>query len=283
MGPSLLLPLVLVPLIGAGGPDPSLERAARGLVLERAARADAALATLERTLSPGLDASRRAAGQVVAGDEAPSAELQAAAEEVASAEGAAEAAGRAVRALEGARLTLGVAAPIQLELAQGEVGSVAAQLDATAPAADAFAEMRVRAEGLVGGLESVLAALDDGALAEARSGVTAVRADHDAIAAWEVDLATLPVWLDTTDAMIAAVEAIVTATEAGDREAALDAAEEFAALAGDAGSADRALRIAIGEGGSAVAAAPLARLADLLRKVADARAQVASIVRTVGQ
>jgi hypothetical protein len=280
---ALLLTLILVPVIGAGGPDPSLAQAAQGLVLERAARADMALATLERALSPGLDAGRRAAARVVAGNEAPSTDLRTAAAEVGSAAGAAEAAGRAVRALEGARRSLGAGEPIHAELASGEVGSVAAQLEASAPAADAFAEMRTRAEGLVGGLEAVLAALDREALDEARTGVAAVRADHDALAAWEVDLVTLPVWLDTTDAMIGAVEAIVAATEAGDREAALEAADEFAALAEDAAPADRALRIAIGEGGSAMTAAPLGRLADLLRTVADARAQVASIVQTVGR
>ncbi len=283
LGPAVLLTLILVPLIGAGGPDPSLERAARQLVLARAAQADAALAALERALSPGLEAGRRGAALVVAGDDSPSAELRSAAEEVASAEDEAVVARRAVRALEGARRSLGAGEPISLQLESGEVGSVAAQLDASAPAGDAFAEMRRRAEGLVGRLESVLAALADGTMDEARAGVAGVRSDHDALAAWEVDLVTLPVWLDTTDAMIGAVEAILAATEAGDGEAALEAADDFAALATEAAPADRALRIAIGEGGSAVTGAPLSRLADMLRNVADARAQVASIVQTVGR
>jgi hypothetical protein len=282
-GVAALLTLILVPLIGEGGPDPSTERAARGLVLERAADADAALATLERALSPGLDAARRGAALVVTGHADPSTELRTAAAEIASAESNAVAARRAVRALEGARQALGAGDPVRLELAAGEVESVAAQLESSAPAADAFAEMRVRAERLVGRLEEVLAALDAGALVGARTGLAAVRADHDALAAWEVELVTLPVWLDTTDAMIGAVEAIVEATAAGDPAAALDAADEFAALAEDAAPADRALRIAIGEGGSAVTAAPLGRLADVLRNVASARLQVASIVQTVGR
>lgn len=282
-GVAVLLTLILVPLIGEGGPDPSTERAARGLVLERAAEADAALATLERALSPGLDAARRGAALVVTGDVDPSTELLTAAAEIASAESMAVAARRAVRALEGARLALGAGDPVRLELAAGEVESVAAQLESSAPAADAFAEMRARAEGLVGRLEEVLTALEEGALDGARTGLAAVRADHDALAAWEVELLTLPVWVDTTDAMIGAVEAIVETTAAGDSAAALDAADEFAALAEDAAPADRALRIAIGEGGSAVTAAPLARLADVLRNVASARLQVASIVQTVGR
>jgi hypothetical protein len=98
-----------------------------------------------------------------------------------------------------------------------------------------------------------------------------------------VELATLPVWLDTTAAMIGALEAIVAATESGDVAGARAAAEDFAAASQDAGPADRALRIAIGEGGSAVTAAPLGRLADVLRDVSSARLEVASIVQTVGR
>ena len=180
-------------------------------------------------------------------------------------------------------MAAGLGESVQLEVAAGEVGSVAAQLESTAPAADAFAAMRRRAEGLVSRLEQALEALEEGELERARTEVAAVRADHDVLAAWAVELVTLPVWLDTTDAMIGAVEAIVEATDAGDRPAALDAAAEFAALAEDAAAADRALRIAIGEGGSLLAGTPLGRLADLLRNVASARLEVASIVQTVGR
>ncbi len=281
--PAVVLVLVLVPLLGGGGPDPSVMRAAAALVLERANAADQALTGLERALAPGLDAARRGAAQVVTGEEDPGPELRAAAVEVAAADAAAVAAREAVRTLEGARLAYGQGDPVQLEVPAGEVSTLAAQLESTAPAADAFAGMRRRAEGLVGRLEDVLVALDGGSLDEARAELAAVRADHDALAAWPVELATLPVWLDTTDAMIGVMEAIVDATAAGDEDAALDAAGEFAALAEEAAPADRALRIAIGEGGSAVTAAPLGRLADLLRAVAQTRAQVASIVQTVGR
>ncbi|HET9417512.1 MAG TPA: hypothetical protein VFP30_08240 [Candidatus Limnocylindria bacterium] len=281
--PAALLALVLVPLLGSGGPDPAVERAARALVLERAAAADAALAAVEAALSPGLDAARRGAALVVSGEEEPAAQLETAAGEIASAEDAVEEARRAVDALEGARRALGEAEAIRLEVAPGEVGSVAAQLDSAGPAANAFTRMRALAEGLVARLETALAALEDGALEDGRSALAAVRSDHDTLAAWEVELVTLPVWLDTTDAMIGAVEAILVATESGDTDAARAAAEDFAAAAEDAGPADRALRIAIGEGGSAVTAAPLGRLAELLREVSSARLEVASIVQTVGR
>ncbi|MGZ8564050.1 MAG: hypothetical protein ACXWWU_10585, partial [Candidatus Limnocylindria bacterium] len=57
--PGLLAGLVgivaLVPLGGAGGPDPSVALAARALVAERAAVADQALLELERAVQPALD------------------------------------------------------------------------------------------------------------------------------------------------------------------------------------------------------------------------------------
>jgi hypothetical protein len=285
IGTRLLVPAVvailLVPLIGQGGPDPSVAIGARRLVVERAEEADAALAALERAVAPGLDAARRGSAMVVTGTEAPGAELRAAASALTSASGAAGQADAAVRRLEGARRAAGVGSPVALAASPAEVESIAAQLEGTAGAADAFAAMRRRAEGLLAGLDGALAALDSGSLAEARDLVARARADHDAVAGGDVELVTLPIWIETSDAMIAAVETIIAATEGGDEDAAVQAANEFASLAEDAAPADRALRIAIGEGGNAVTAAPMGRLADLLREVAETRLVVASILRTV--
>jgi len=280
LGPAVAT-LVLVPALGQGGPDPALAIESRRLVVERAGDADAALAALETALAPALEAARQGTAMVVTGGEPPGSQLQAAATELASAEAAAVEADAAVDALEGARSAVGSGSAIELAVAPGDIGSIAAQLEGTAAVADAFAGMRVRAEGLVAGLERSFAALDDGSLDEARDLVARARADHDALAAWEVELVTLPVWIETTDAMIGAVETIVEATASGDEDAALEAADAFAGLAEEAAPADRALRIAISEGGSAVTAAPMSRLADLLREVADTRLEVASILRTV--
>jgi hypothetical protein len=275
--------LAVIPLVGAGGPEPSAAIAARQLVLDRADAADAALHALEEAIAPGLDAARRGSARVVSGDDAPGAELRAAAATLATADGAAGAARRAVDALEGARRIVGAGTVITLDVARGEIGSIAAQVEGSAAAADAFAAMRRRAERLVLGLERALAALEAGSLADARDLVAVARDDHDALAAWEVELVTLPVWIDTTDAMIGSMETIIEATEAGDEASAAEAAQEFAALAEEASPADRALRIALGEGGSAVTSAPLGRLADLLREVALTRLEVASIVQAVGR
>ena len=104
-------------------------------------------------------------------------------------------------------------------------------------------------------------ALDRGDVEEATELTSAARTDHDALVAWETDIPTLPVWIETTDAMIGAVEGILAATRAGDAAAASEAAAAFAALADDAATADRALRITLSEGGASLTAAPLGRLA----------------------
>jgi hypothetical protein len=109
------------------------------------------------------------------------------------------------------------------------------------------------------------------------------RADHEAIAAWEVDLVTLPVWVAASGALVDAAEDLVLATADGDAQAAAEAADAFATQREGAASADRALRIAMGEGGTAVTAAPLGRLADLLRRIAETRAAVAEILQSVSR
>jgi hypothetical protein len=152
-----------------------------------------------------------------------------------------------------------------------DLASIAGQLSATAAAGDAFVETRQRAQAVAGELETALAALDAGDLDAAAGAVREARADHDAVAAWDVGAVTLPVWIGTTDAMIGAVERIVDATRHGDAEAAQAAADDFAALGDDGVMADRALRIAIGEAGSSVSATPLGRLAGVLAEIDQLR------------
>jgi hypothetical protein len=271
----------LVPLLGAGGPDPGIDVAARRLVVDRAEAADDALAELERAVAPGLDAGRHGAALVVSGQQEPGAELRLAASLLADAAVTEPDARGAVRSLAGALRAVGASSVPTLDLDPGALDSIAAQLGRTADAADAFAEMRRRAEGLVDTMEEALVALEQGDVTRARLRVGSARADHAALAAWDVDLSTLPVWMETTGEMIATVDDLVEATAVGDESAALAAADAFLALAEEAAPADRALRIAIGEGGAAVTAAPLARLADLLREVAETRGEVASILQTV--
>ncbi len=274
--------VLLVPLLGGGGPDPGLAHAGRALVMTRADEAHRALERLEAALQPALAAARSGAAAVVAGDDAPGEDLALGAEELRKAAPSQRAAHAAIAALEAARRALDPdAAGLELDLGPGDVSSIAAQLDGTVTAADHFVAMRLRAERLPATLDRAIAALEAGDIDAAEARIDAGRADLDALQAWEVDFATLPVWIDTTDAMVGALERVVAATRAGDRGAASQAAADFAGQRDEAAAADRALRIAIGEGGAAVTATPLGRLAEVLRAVESTRLQVASIVQTV--
>lgn len=276
--------VALVPLLGAGGPDPSASIAARRLVAERAEAADAALHDLELAIAPGLDSARSGAAHVASGDEPPGSELVAAAELLATADPASVRAAETVATLEGARRAIGhPGEPLEPPADPGEVASIAAQLAGTAAAADEVAAMRLRADRVLVGLADALSALGTGQLAAAKAHLSGARADHEALAAWEIELVTLPVWLGTADALLGAGESILAATVAGDADAAAAAAREVEELSGEAAAADRALRIAMGEAASAVTAAPLSRLADLLRRTAETRVTVASIMHSVGR
>jgi hypothetical protein len=270
--------VVLVACFAGRSPDPAVELAARALVAERAAATVDALDALEAAMDPGLAAARSGAARVVAGDAPPGPTLLDAARLLREAETDAATVRRAAAALDGAiRGWRPDADGFTAAIERGELGSIASQLQASAPAADEFAGMRLRAERTIATIEDALAALDAGDLDGADRLVGDARTDHDALSAWENELLTLPIWIETTDAMIGDVEAIVAAIRAGDGAAASAAAEAFVAHAAEGDTADRALRIAMSEGGSGVTAAPLARLASTLDAVGRMRAQATAI------
>ena len=286
--PAVLAGLVgivaLVPLAGSGGPDPSAAIAARALVVERAVAAEEALLALERAIQPALDLARVGSARVVNGESAPGEPLASAGAMLVEVEPLGIEAAARLRALQGARRAI---EPLETNLDPpapgGELASIGAQLEGAAPAADRFASMRLRAERVLAGLAEVVDALAAGDSAAADATLDEVRSDHDAVAAWEVDLVTLPVWIEASGALIDAAEALVAASARGDAEAVAAAADDFERQREGAASADRALRIAMGEGGAAVTAAPLGRLADLLRRTAAARAEVAEILQSVSR
>lgn len=277
--PSLLIGTVaavfVVVIVGAGGPGPETAVVADRLVAERAAAADSALTALADRLAPAVDAAREGGTRVVAGEEPPGPALIQAAELVTAASDAAIAARAACTDLAAAlRARAPDAAPLPPCPDPAELASVAGQLGSTASAGDSFADLRRRAEHVTVALDASLEALADGDVEAAASAAGEARADHDAVAALEPKPVTLPVWIETTDEMIGAVEGVIEATRAGDRAAAEEAAADFAALADAGTTADRALRIAIGEGGSAVTGTALERLAAFLGGVEDLRAAV---------
>lgn len=275
--------LSLALILGPIAADPSVAIAAEHLLRERATAAVSAIDALRAALQPGLEAARHAAADVVSGDEPPGTPISEAAALIAGAEESIVPARHAVAELDSARLAWHPDAPVTPQpVAAGELASIAAQLEAAGPPAEEFAGLSARATGLPGVLEEVFVALERGDVERAAELTAGARANHDAVVGWETDLPTLPVWIETTDAMIGAVERILDATRAGDAAAARDAAGEFAALADDAATADRALRIALSEGGAALTAAPLERLAVALRSIEDARAAAAAVAADLG-
>ena len=278
-GLSVTLSAVICATALSDSAGPARMVAADRLVADRAASADAALERLERALAPALEAARRGAARTVTGDESPSEPFATAAEAVEAARDGAATAAEAIGRLDAARrVRQPGAAPIGAPVAPDGLPSLAAQLRATGVAADAFAVLRADADRVTEELERALSALADGDLDAAEGAAREARRAHDAVASWESPPASLPVWLDTTGAMIGAMERIVTATRAGDAAAARGAAEAFTALGEDAATADRALRIAVSEGGSALTGTALGRLAGHADAVASARAAVADIL-----
>ena len=282
--PAVMVAALLAAALGAGAARPEIEIGARRLVLERAARVDETLARLSTALEPAFDAARAGAARVVAGDEAPGVVLAGAADLIASAEDEAADARRAVAAMEEARRAWNPdGEPVAPATERGELGSIAAQLEGSSAAADEFVSMRRRAVAIPGMLADALRALEARDVAEARTLVDDARESHGIVAAWEIGLVTLPIWVETTDEMIGAVERILDATERGDDGAASKAAAEFSALSAEGATADRALRIAMGEGGSAVTATPLGRLAAVLSSIGELRTTLTSIRETMGR
>ena len=276
--------LGLVAVVGPQAPDPAIAIGAQRLLRLRAADATEALDALTAAIQPGLDEARRAAAAVLTGDDPPGTQLVAAGNTIAAADPEATAALSAWAGLNSARLAARPGVPPFAEpMPDGELASVGEQLGATAGAADAFVAMRRDAVELPAALESAVSALERGDLDAAEMIAARARAAHDVAAGWEGAPLSLPLWLETTDAMISAVEDIVAATRAGDAAAATAAGEAFAALADEAATADRALRIALSEGGAALTAAPLERLAAALGGIADARATAASLTEAQGR
>ncbi len=270
--------VLLAVALGQRMPDPAVATASRELVMERSDAALVALAELETEVTAALDLARSASARVLTGETSPTAQIEEAARSALMAEERVVATRRAISALAAAESARNPAGRLPPQpVAAGELASAAGQLQASVEKVEAFVVIRQRASDVPTMLERVLTALADGTPDAARESVGTARADHAAVVAWESDLPTLPVWIETTDAMIGAVEAMVNAVDAGDSAAASHAADEFAALGADGAQADRALRIALGEGGSALLAAPLSRLATVLDAIGETRSAISAL------
>ena len=268
----------LAALIAPRQADPGAAIAAERIVRERAEAAVVALDDLRAAIEPGLEAARSGAAGVLTDEGDPGPRLREAGELIAAAEVQAPRARRAVAALDGARRawrpgSQAIAAPVEV----GELASIGSQVGASASAADAFADRRRRSLAIPASLEDAVAALEARDVEAAPGGGGRARAAPPPLAARGAPPPTLPVWVETSDAMITAVEELVAATRAGDVAAAQAAADAFAALSDDGETADRALRIALSEGASTLMAAPLERLAAVLGDLDASRTEIGGL------
>jgi hypothetical protein len=126
-------------------------------------------------------------------------------------------------------------------------------------------------------LSDALAALDDDRAEAALNFLAGASAPLELLRAWPDPPVTLALWLTTTDGLLEAVRAMASATLADDPAAAAKAAADYQRAAEAARGADVSLALALSEGGAAVTAIPLRRLADGLADVAALREAIATI------
>ena len=263
----------------SGIADPPRAHDVAGQTRAAATLTDDALVRMGDELTAALADARRGSAATLTGDASPAEPFLAAADRLSAGAATADEASSAIKRLAGmvAAASPGVARPA-LAFDGRELEGIAAQLRAVASAAEEFAERRRTADATIEALGRAVAALDGDRLPDAFTALAEARASLDVIRAWDVQLATLPVWIDTTAALIDAAEQLGRAAERGDEAAIAAAAETYRLAAEEGHQADLALGIAIAEGASAVAAAPLQRLTDALRDVAESRAAVASVL-----
>jgi hypothetical protein len=258
--------------------DPVRVAALRALATEQATRADGALRDVEDLLNAGLREASRGQSAVLGGTDDPAAIMEQAA---LSAEAAAAHTELARAALAELAWTLRIlepeAPPPAISSEPADLVDLAARWRTTGPPLAAEADLRRAAESTLGALESALAALDRddpaaalAALADAEASLDLVRDSVDGVT-------TLPFWIATVDGLLDAATDIALAAQAGDAEAMAAARAAYEAAADEAGRADQALAIALGEAAAGITGPPSAVSAEILREVAAARAALAAL------
>jgi hypothetical protein len=270
----VLLAIVVAP----GAPRPEVAIVASSSVADAADRAIDAIDRLEAELGPAVDAARSGSARVVAGDQDPAEPLAAAAEMIVAASPAAGDLREALGDLERARAALDPREqPLPRPPDGDQLASIAGQLDEAGAAGAGFAETRRRAEAVSDALLDALDAAAEGDPDEAHQQLLLGLVTVDELRGWEDDAPALSVWIDTVDAMIRAMQRLVDAVRAGDAEEAEAARAAFADAAEGSTEADRALRIGLGESGSAVTAVPVGRLADALGTLGELEIAVRAV------
>jgi hypothetical protein len=259
----------------AADPPTAADRVA---TLQAAAlNADRRLEDLVTQLEAAIDAARRGTSLIQVGEVDPGPAFDDAAAATRIAEEAAGEAARATAALDGVLLAVEPAyGPLPPGL-DSSLAGVADQLVASGEAGGPFVERRLAARATVEALADALEAMDgddpETALADLDRADTLLAT----VAEWPLPPAVLPVWLETTGAMLDAARDIAEATIARDRDAAAAAVEAYRVAAEEARRADTALAISISESGSSLASTPMRRLAGALAAALAQRDAVLAI------
>ncbi len=275
--------LVVAVLFGAAPadpatPDPVRQAALRRVAAAQAAAADAALRDGQDLMDDGMLEAGRGQAAVLSGTENPADSVDLAALLF---EQAATPIDHAQTALAELAWTLRIldpdASPPSLALDGSDLNDIGAQWRATGPPLSAAADLRRAAEATLTALGDALAALARGdataaleSIADAETALETVRASADA-------LPTLPVWIATVEALIAATTDIATAVLAGDATGLAEAQVAYEAAAATATRADQALAIALGETAASITAPASASSAAALREVAATRAAISAL------
>ncbi len=269
--------ILVAAVLGGGAADPSESLRADELVGERSSAALEALDALISALSPALEAARDGSASALQGDAPPGASLLTAADLLQGATDEAEWAGQALAALDGARQARDPdALALPPAITPGELEEMAGMLRAAGPQAEAVAEVRHAAAEVLDRIDSALAALVDARHVDALREVAAARTSFDAVGQPARGGDAFIIWHGTTDAMITAVTSLTEASSAGDPVAVASAAADFAAVAEDAPTADRALRIAIAERAETATGAAMSRIGEASARLEQLRADIAS-------
>jgi hypothetical protein len=260
--------------------DPVRQAALRQLAREQAEAADLALGDVEDLLNTGVREAGRGQAAVLGGSGDPALIMDTAG---VSFETAAEQADNAEAALADLAWTLQVldpgAPPPTISYGPGELVDLGARWRATGLPLAAAADLRRAAEATLGALASALAALDRDDPAAALAALADAEASLDVVRGFAErgEVSTLPFWITTVEALLAAATDITNAALAGDAAALAAAQDAYEAAAGDAERADQALAIALGEAAAGITSGPAATSADALRDVVAARAALAGL------
>ncbi len=249
-----------------------------GEAAAQATTADAELAAAESQMRDATEEARRGQAAVLVEDGDPTLPLEAAA---AGFEAAATPFGRADLALVELGWILRAIDPQatapSLGMEAADVAAIGGQWRAAAPTCSILANLRRQAEASLEALDAALAALEEDDASSALNEIDEADAYVSLVREYTDSLATLGFWVDTVDALIDAGRDIALAAQAGDAAALAEAQARYEIAAADAGRADQALTIALGEAAASATGPASGSSADALRAVAAARDRLAGL------